>query len=153
VNEASGLSTPLTGTDLNLEALKDRIRKQAARQRAAAEAGLGGTPADIPGFNWPQVQACLNSAARLASAPGAVPTLGRFGGATRLLARLALRGFHALARVMKVRQADVNARLLEALRETAQGLRDLEKQVVRQGERIQSLEALLWRQEPRKTGS
>jgi hypothetical protein len=153
VNEARELPTPVSGTDLNLEALKDRLRQQAARRRAETEAALGGPPAEVPGFNWPQVQACLNNAARLAPPPTAVPTLGRLGGLMRPLARLALRCFLALARVITVRQGDVNVRLLEALRETAEGLRNLEKHVGRQNERIQRLEALLWREEARKTGS
>jgi septal ring factor EnvC (AmiA/AmiB activator) len=151
VNEVSELSTGVTGSDLNLKALMDRIREQAARQRAAADEALDKHSAADPGFNWPQVQACLNSAARLAPVPTTVPTLGRFRGLTRLLARLALRGFLALARVITVRQGDLNARLIEALRETAEGLRNLEMQVVRQNQRIQRLEAQLWREEARKT--
>ena len=153
MNEASELTTPLAGTDLNLEALKARIRRQAARQRAAAEAAGRESQSEIPGFNWPQVQACLNTADRLAPGPTAVPALGRYGGLKRLLARMVLRGFLALARVITVRQSDLNARLVEALRETAEGLRNLEKQVVRQNERIQRLEAMLWREEGRKTSA
>jgi len=153
VNEASELSTPLAGADLNLDALMARIRQQAAHHRAEAEAVLGEYAAEVPGFNWPQVQACLNSAVRLAPVPTAVPALGRYAGLKRLLARWVLRGFLALARVITVRQGDLNARLIEALRETAEGLRTLEKQVVRQNERIQHLETLLWREEARKTGA
>jgi hypothetical protein len=131
----------------------DRIRQQAARQRATAEAALAGHQADAPAFNWPQVQACLNSAARLAPAPTTVPTLGRLREPLRALARLVVRGFLALARVITVRQADVNTRLIEALHETAEGLRNLERQVARHNERLQRLEAMLWREEARKNAS
>jgi hypothetical protein len=153
VNEANQLLTAAAGTDLDLAALMDRIRLQAARQRAAAEAALGRQPSESATFNWPQVQACLNSASRLVPALTVVPTLGRLREPLRGLARVALRGFLALARVITVRQADLNARLIEALNETAEGLRNLERQVVRQNERIQRLEALLWREEARKTAS
>ena len=153
MNEANQLLSAAAGTDLDLEALRDRIRKQATRQRAVAEAVLNAPRPEVAAFNWPQVQACLNSAARLAPAPTAVPTLGRLRGPMRALARLALRGFLALARVITVRQADLNTRLIEALHETAQGLRNLEKQVLRQEERLQRLEAMLWREEVRKTAS
>ena len=153
MNEANHFLRAAAGTDLDLEALMDRIRQQAARQRAAAEAALSGPQADAAGFNWPQVQACLNSAARLAPAPTAVPTLGRLREPMRALARFVLRGFLALARVITVRQADVNARLIEALSETAEGLRNLERQVARQNERLQRLEAMSWREEARKTAS
>jgi hypothetical protein len=153
VNEANPLLSATAGTDLDLAALMARIRHQAERQRAAAEAALGGPSAEASGFNWPQVQACLNSAARLAPPPTTVPTLGRLRGPIRALARLVLRGFLALARVITTRQADVNTRLIEALNETAEGLRNLEKQVARQNERLQRLEAMLWREEARKTAS
>jgi hypothetical protein len=149
VNEASQLSKLPDGADLDLEALRARIRQQAAVLRAAAERKPA---AELP-FNWPQVQACLAGAARLAAAPTVVPPLGRWRGLTRLAARLVLRGFLSLSRVITLRQGEVNGRLIEALRETGEGLRRLEQQVTRQHERIRQLESLLWCEEARKTAS
>jgi hypothetical protein len=151
VNEARQLPTAQGGADLDLGALTARIRNEAAQARAAE--GSDRQRAAAAGFNWPQVQACLSSAARLAAAPAAVPALGRLGFLRRLLARLVIRAFLSLARRVTARQDEVNARLLEALRETAEGIRALEKQLAAQHERIRQLEAALWRGETRPKAS
>jgi hypothetical protein len=153
VNEANDYSALPASPELDLDRLRDRLRRQAAHRRAAAGTRALEFRSEAAGFNWPQVQACLNNAERLAPVVPTVPTLGRLRWGTRMLVRLVLRVFLAMARVITVRQGDLNARLIEALRETAEGLRSLEKLVERQNERIRDLEALLWREEPRKTGS
>jgi hypothetical protein len=140
VNEATQVPNCADGPDLDLGALKARLRSQAEARRATA---TGSRQGDAPTFNWPQVQARLNQAARLAPPPTTVPPLGRLGSLARRLARLVLRGFLTLARVITVRQGEVNGQLLEAVRETAEGLRDLEKQVARQRERLRQLAAVL----------
>jgi hypothetical protein len=149
VNETSELLNPTAVADVDLGALMERIREQAALRRAMS----GPRPEHVPAFNWPQVQACLSQATRLASPASVVPPLGRLRGLTRLAARIALRGFLFVARVITVRQGDVNARLIEALRETAEGLRNLEKKVAQQREQIVRLEGALWREHPRKAAS
>jgi hypothetical protein len=153
VKEASQFAKSLAGSAIDLEALMTRLRQQAALKRAAVAATWNVQPVDARAFNWPQVQAGLNHAARLASTPATVPALGRFRGLTRRLARLVLRGFLSVARVITVRQSDWNGCVLEALRETAEGLRNLEREVARQNERIRQLEAVLWRDEARKSAS
>jgi hypothetical protein len=140
VNEATQIPNRAEGPDLDLGALKARLRKQAEARRGAAP---GSRQVDAPAFSWPQVQAHLNQATRLAPAPTVVPPLGRLYGPLRRLARLVLRGFLSLARVITVRQGDVNGLLIEAVRETAEGLRDLEKQVARLRERLRQMDAVL----------
>jgi hypothetical protein len=150
VNEASQILKP-SGTDLDLDALKARLRHEAALARKAAI--MPGPSDEVPAFNWVQVQASLSNAARLAPAPTEVPSLGRFRGLTRRLVQLVMRGFLSLARVVTVRQGDCNARLIEALRATAEGLRNLERQVAQQHERLRRMEAVLGREEGRRTAS
>jgi hypothetical protein len=146
VNEETQLTNRANGPDLDLGALMARLRSQAASKRAAP---AHQKPREIVTFNWPQVLADLTHAARLAPAPTAVPSLGRLRGLARWLARLIVGGFLTLAQVITVRQANLDGVLIRALRETAEGLRDLEKKLARQQERLDHLEAALLGRETR----
>jgi hypothetical protein len=100
-------------------------------------------------FDWPQARRRLESASDLSriAAPPQLDTRGPRRWLQMLLAKVVLR----LTRFITSRQTDCNVCLSEAARDVAEGLHEVEKQVVENQERIRQLEARL-AQLQRRTG-
>jgi hypothetical protein len=129
---------------LDLEELKNRIRARAAARRAeiAAVVPLQAKAQGGWTFNWLEAKALLKTAARYAQA-GQPPSHDNRHGlklwAVKLLSRTVLR----LTRFITTRQTDYNVSLLDAVRDMAEALHDVETRVVQQKEQIRQLEALV----------
>jgi hypothetical protein len=143
-----------THLEEDLEAVKARIRREAAamRARAAAAVPLGVCVPGVWAFNWLEFKSRLKAAADLAPL-GGMPLMHRFQGVKRRLALAAARVVLYLARFLTTRQTDFNLSLLEVLRETGEAMHDVETRVVRQAEQIRLLEAYLNRLSPPTTAA
>jgi hypothetical protein len=140
--EVSRLMSGTNHPDRSLEELKARIREQAAgmRERAAAAVSLTARSPAAWVFNWLEFKSRLKIGAALAQLD-VMPLLPRFHGIKRRVALAASQAVLYLTRFITRRQSDLNAYLLDSLREMGEALHTVETRVVQQQEQIRQLEA------------
>jgi hypothetical protein len=122
--------------------VKEQIRQAAARQRSRAGGLAAGLAPGAGSFNVQDARERLRQATPLVEA-GTLPPLAGRGGWSRRLVLLLSQGVQHLGQFITARQTHYNKNLLEALRETALALHQVEAHLVRQQEHIRRLEALL----------
>jgi hypothetical protein len=128
--------------DLDLEALKERLREQASRRRQdlhlktplpAPTAGGGWT------FNWLDVKCRLEGLREVQV--GALPVVEQMGRLKRLVIRTIARIGLFLVRPLVTRQTHLNTCFIDLFGEVGRSLQDTENRVVQHQEWIRLLEA------------
>jgi hypothetical protein len=130
----------------DLDEMRDRLRSQAARRRAAIDADNPVRPPPPPPYryNWQEGRRLLQGADALThiSAP---PQLTDSRGLKRWLTNLVAKAIIRLTRFMTNRQIDFNVRLLAAVRDMVEALHEIEARSIENQEQIRHLEACIAR--------
>jgi hypothetical protein len=128
--------------EINIDEVMEKIRHEVARRRAGAADGRSfACPADRTkfGVDWQEVDGQLIMAEENVSVGTSVPPMLRFPWPVRWLARVAGNITIYFGRVVTLQQNRFNQSILEAVKNTVQGLRSLGRDPGGRGERIGAL--------------
>ena len=129
--------------EINVDELMNKIREEVAKRRCGiTDPQLDSSPVHeaTSSFNWPQIMAGLYAAEQNADAGSSILPMLRFRRVIRWLAKLTGRIVIYLAQVVTVPQRRFNQSILETMRITVNGVRDMNQSLTERDNRIAGLE-------------